>query len=664
MEASLRTLETESTAPIMESFLIGLNASDLESKLESKMRRLLTKYRDRKAKDQMRKKEWESVNAERPNPEADHPTDIKMIEEAKQTIGDYKLKSDAKYEAVEEQRETVIKKLQEIIKTREDAFNIRNDYNQKIFALRDKKKELIHYVKRKMRKLTEIHEEIPEAQRIMPEFNVTFDFNREFPERNFDLHQYLSPESYDEKLMEVPSSRDVTKAPKNAHLIELQREILKPNTQPHSFKGYKIGDKVNKNLLKKLQECVDESSEWEIEMTNLRTRRRIFEQEKIIGKVKARIVAFDEEIAQLCDERYDVEVKAKFKEIFLLTLNQELMILKDFESIEDALMDDVECKEVEKKQLLFRISNANAEIELVKRTIEELQDVCKKIEHRFKSACSESKFFSFLRKIFYHHRLHSISTSSALLSTNAINDERSSSSNSSATSSDEKDLKVQKHFDERTCPKGCDRKLYELAFELRNERHEHERTINAKQKELEAILLDVEVLNQKHEKSKHDYERFKTKLSEVRRHKQQLLNDVDTIVILKMDQMQYFKNHDEFVDIDNTLLFNSHNVTRLYSRVGKLALETIEAKRSHRINVIHLAKMKTDIKFMEKQIIDLKDDVNAAMMKKFGRVIDLNEVEETILKRFAFEMQIEIRANADDIKRQYFNKINELKVLF
>lgn len=141
-----------------------------------------------------------------------------------------------------------------------------------------------------------------------------------------------------------------------------------------------------------------------------------------------------------------------------------------------------------------------------------------------------------------------------------------------------------------------------------------------------------------------------------------MLNDVETIVLLKMDQMQYFKNQDEFVNINNTLLFNNHNVTRLYSRVGKLALETIEAKRSHRINVIHLAKMKTDIKFMEKQIIDLKDGVNQAMLKKFGRIVDLNDVEETILRRFAFEMQIEIRANTDDIKKQYVNKINELKV--
>lgn len=49
-----------------------------------------------------------------------------------------------------------------------------------------------------------------------------------------------------------------------------------------------------------------------------------------------------------------------------------------------------------------------------------------------------------------------------------------------------------------------------------------------------------------------------------------------------MDQMQYFKSQEDFEDIQNTLLFNNANVLKLYSRVGQLALETIEAKRKHR----------------------------------------------------------------------------------
>lgn len=41
----------------LESFLQGLTESDIELRLETKCRRLLRKYRDRKSKEAIRKKE-------------------------------------------------------------------------------------------------------------------------------------------------------------------------------------------------------------------------------------------------------------------------------------------------------------------------------------------------------------------------------------------------------------------------------------------------------------------------------------------------------------------------------------------------------------------------------------------------------------------------------
>lgn len=642
MEASVRTMETESSLPIVEPFLIGLNAVDLETKIETKMRRLLNKYRERKAKERARKKEWEIVNSERPNPEEDHPNDIKMIEEAKQTIGDYKLKSDLQIDAsTDEQAENIIKKLQELIKVREDIYNIRNDYNKKIFKARDAKKELIRYVKRKLKRLDEIQREIPEKDRvnykeILPV--VAFDFDREFPERNMDLNKYLSPDTY--KDYDESDDEDKTMPSHFMMLDEKLKDIL------HETNEESVGYEPSENFKRK-HYFTKNPNLWEKELTNFRSQQRLYEQKRIIDKINAQIDNFDEEITRLSEERYEVEVKAKFKEIFLLTLNHELLILKDFEVKEESLVDEVERKEMEKKQLSFRISNINSEIEIRKRNVEELREICRKVEHRFKTTCLDNKFSPYLRKIFHRDETEE----------DTDNDIASESTPMSSSSSSE-----QEHYDERTCPKGCDKKIYELTFELRREHNEQIRAISAKERELEAFQFDHEVITDKFDKAKKQHEELIEKLVALRRQKQEMLNDVDTVVVLKMDQMQYFKNQEEFESIENTLLFNNHNVTRLYSRVGKLALETIEAKRNHRINVIHLAKMKTDIKFMEKQIVDLREAVNQAMLKKFGRIVDLNDVEETILSRFAFEMQLEIRANCDDIKRQYFNKINELKV--
>lgn len=151
---------------------------------------------------------------EKPNPEMDHPTDKKQIEEAQQTIGNYKLKTDPMFEASEEERETIAKKLQELLKTRDDVYNIRNDYNRKVFDLREKKRKLYDFIKRKLEKLNEIHLEIPEKQRTKPEVAVNFEFDDEFPERNLDLRKYLMPENYNQSLINVGSSERIQ--PKNS----------------------------------------------------------------------------------------------------------------------------------------------------------------------------------------------------------------------------------------------------------------------------------------------------------------------------------------------------------------------------------------------------------------------------------------------------------------
>lgn len=138
-----------------------------------------------------------------------------------------------------------------------------------------------------------------------------------------------------------------------------------------------------------------------------------------------------------------------------------------------------------------------------------------------------------------------------------------------------------------------------------------------------------------------------------------MLNQVETLVILNMNQMQYFRNEDEFKDIANTLLFNNRIVTKLYSRVAQIAAETLEANRKHRVNVIHLARMKTDCKFMEAEIVELREQINQTMFKKFGLIVDLDELEEAVLKRFAYDM----KANCDHIRKDYDKKRNDYKVI-
>lgn len=64
--------------------------------------------------------------------------------------------------------------------------------------------------------------------------------------------------------------------------------------------------------------------------------------------------------------------------------------------------------------------------------------------------------------------------------------------------------------------------------------------------------------------------------------KQRTLNEIDTVVVIRMNQMQHFQNLEEFADIPNTLLFNNESISTLYARVAQIEFETIQARRRHR----------------------------------------------------------------------------------
>lgn len=127
----------------LESFLSGLTASTVQFRLECKMRRLLTKYRARKAKELQKKievihfkfhyhlqiyievsylsltRQWERVRDEKPDPNANHPDDEKALAEAEKSIGENKLKTDPAYNPPENTKDTTFKKYTELLNIRE-----------------------------------------------------------------------------------------------------------------------------------------------------------------------------------------------------------------------------------------------------------------------------------------------------------------------------------------------------------------------------------------------------------------------------------------------------------------------------------------------------------------------------------------------------------------
>lgn len=110
----------------LESFLQGVSTSTIENKLDVQMRRLLKKYRERKAMEEDRREEWESHYALEPDPRVNHSNDDKAIKQAKATIGDYKMKIDPMFIPPEEDKDTTFSKYKELLHVREEVCNCYN----------------------------------------------------------------------------------------------------------------------------------------------------------------------------------------------------------------------------------------------------------------------------------------------------------------------------------------------------------------------------------------------------------------------------------------------------------------------------------------------------------------------------------------------------------
>lgn len=106
-----------------------------------------------------------------------------------------------------------------------------------------------------------------------------------------------------------------------------------------------------------------------------------------------------------------------------------------------------------------------------------------------------------------------------------------------------------------------------------------------------------------------------------------------------MHQLQHFRENENYRDLSKAVLFDSTLLMDLQGRVDQLKVETLETKRLHRINIVHLRRMNSDLKFMRSEITRLEELIRQEMMKKFGMVINLDELEEEVLRKYIFELE-------------------------
>lgn len=232
----------------------------------------------------------------------------------------------------------------------------------------------------------------------------------------------------------------------------------------------------------------DEDSPWEGEIRMCRLNRKLFQQDAIIIEMEEAIDAFDKALEQLFTESVNVVLKANVIDLHILSLHHELIILKEFESVENQLSTKVNQTLQHLIDMEQGIVDLQHLLEDHKTTVVDLQSKEKDIQDQFLTVVQNNKFFDFLRKIFRKkYKPPKVQTEGlpncfcfvmiVFLFWFHVDSESESESSSSSEESEEEDTgSVDSRdfgiikLDENVCPKGCDPNIYKVTFELRAQR--------------------------------------------------------------------------------------------------------------------------------------------------------------------------------------------------
>ncbi|KAK9870280.1 hypothetical protein WA026_006367 [Henosepilachna vigintioctopunctata] len=625
----------------LEYFLLTLSQSTLELKLDPKFTRLLNKYRTRKSKWESRQEQWEDFMTLQPIEGQNHPDDVAALAYAEKNIGDLKLKTSPDYKVVNPQeRETTLKKYRQILMSRRKQYNIRHKFSKKVYNLRDRKEDVRQLLLKYEKKLARIHEEIPlVARKNGPQ--IPSQKESEYPEKQFQIiledeeaelaeeHYIYIPQDYIQKFVEEP---DEDKAEREI-ILGLESDL----TMDDFFQDISFLQRSKAvcecSIYELLELSREEFTPWEMEIRAFRLNRMIFEQEELIQKMVDSLEDFDDRLENLNNERAEALVDGFFCDLLIHKLHQELIILRDFEAHEEVLQEKVNSRMTNVLDMDDLIHDTKAQIEMENVSIEKNLEQQGLIQEQFNKLIHDNKFSDFLRRVFKKKYKPP--------KVKHADDSSSESSSSSSSESDEED--DAKSIDSRdfgfikqdlnVCPKGCDQEIFDNTIALRSERHQLEIGVKEHQRQIEGLKKDLELNMKKLKIMNSTLQTCQEELTSYQREKQDKLNNVECTIMLNLDQIQHITEPGKTCPISECLVLSKLTLSKLYKRVGDLQSETLKLKSRHLINVKHLARMKTDLKYMHTKILEMKQRIIELIQLKFGKVLNMEVINEHLEKK-------------------------------
>ncbi|KAF0980688.1 hypothetical protein FDP41_013171 [Naegleria fowleri] len=541
------------------------------------------------------------------------PEEIAEILRAQQNMGDYKLKTNNDYIVPDAQRVTTEKKLRQITLLQESMHTLRMVFNVRLLGLRDLKMRLIDKFRGYNEKIQEINNKIGITEKLYePELN-----DEEYPERRENITM-TEIEGDDQEKVEEKANSVFSGASK--------KSSAKTHLNKHKEK--------DENGIP-----ISRLSELEIAEKEAEYQRLLYEKNRYLRKQEKQIESFDTAIEDLRREKFKLEGDLKSADLKLLLLYRELKILRDYETKDLQKIQELLAKKQEKAAIQAQISECQEQLRQKKKEVQQIKKQ-KYLIQEFNSLVPQNHAaYSELWKLF---------------TGNDHEDDEENLSDVDSTNGDKKDK----------IPQGCSEELYHQVFDLKVRRIEQEKALNAIDKAAKSIKTKREGFQKIEANIIKDLNKIEDTIRETQKEKQHKINDLETIVVLKFNQIQSLVQNKIPADLSDQIVFTNKSLQGLFARIRELSEERKILRRKYMELQKTQRTMLKEQKILEEKFQSEKDKVREVQMLKFGREINLEEMENAKIDLEAEELKSELNMReqeASRILKEWDNKITEYK---
>ncbi|CAD7971385.1 unnamed protein product [Amoebophrya sp. A120] len=597
---------------------------------------------ERRAARLARKQEMKKLEATKPGPNSDDPQDLDAIQLAKDTLGNYLLKTAPDYKVPENQRINAEKKRRQMFLLEESVHAIKMEFTQKVLALRDFKEEVKKSVKRDLIMLEQIGGSIADNLKAMVVGKEATQMD-EYPEKRFDYtEEELTDFAKTGRLFADEAGNGADSAP--SHEFPTEYDIRSVRLRKMQMRQRAITNPLSSSSSNPLAKmCIDEYE-----------RRTVYNRQQLEQQIREKIDGFDEAVCQLEKEKAKLESDLKNAQTKLLLLYEELQTLNDLEAEDAKLMQkSSKCKQ-DRLTIMAQIKECQDKLQEKRDEIENWRNEEQNLQAEFTDTVGEtSPFLPVLLKL-YKKKVKRKKKKAKDSDESGDSDEDSDDDDD-----DDDDDSDEEEQEEDVCPQGCDMSVYESVLELRDKRLDMEDALLEIQKAVEELRRSHQKLLSDEKKIDKEQEQADKEIQGFQSEKQKMLNKIVLALTLRLSQVQCLtdpENEGDFaqlaLNLNDYLVFPNERLRLLMQRITELHNEKANVRKQYKALKKEFVVRGKQKKLVAAEIEDLEIKFQDLQRLKFGQQIDLDLIEkETEEDPYMIELENKIGSEEKEMKK-------------